>query len=109
MPINDNIKFLENIKQKFKRTISLSKYRSEITTQPKNYNLVDPVFSNIRRLFVLSFKNSNGDPTRLFFDEYYMPLVEMKDFSALIEKKTFFDQPVKKARGVWKTCWNVKK
>ena len=33
-----------------------------------------------------------------------MPLVEMKDFSALIEKKTFFDQPVKKARGVWKTC-----
>ena len=104
MPINDNIKFLENIKQKFKRTISLSKYRSEITTQPKNYNLVDPVFSNISRLFVLSFKNSNGDPTRNFFDEYYMPLVEMKDFSALIEKKTFFDQPVKKARGVWKTC-----
>ena len=25
-----------------------------------------------------------------------MPLVEMKDFSTLIEKKTFFDQPVKK-------------
>ena len=33
-----------------------------------------------------------------------MPLVEMKDFRALIEKKTFFDQPVKKASGVWKTC-----
>ena len=66
LPINDNIKFLENIKQKFKRTISLSKYRSEIATQPKKYNLVDPVFSNISRLFVLLFKNSNGDPTRIF-------------------------------------------
>ena len=33
--INDNIKFLENIKQGFRRTISWNKYRSEITTQPK--------------------------------------------------------------------------
>ena len=31
LSINDNIKFLENIKQGFKRTISWSKYRSEIT------------------------------------------------------------------------------
>ena len=31
--INDNIKFLENIKQGFRRTIPWNKYRSEITTQ----------------------------------------------------------------------------
>ena len=36
LSINDNIKFLENVKQGFKRTISWNKYRSEITTQPKN-------------------------------------------------------------------------
>ena len=35
LSINDNIKFLENIKQGFKRTISWNKYSSEITTQPK--------------------------------------------------------------------------
>ena len=35
LSVNDNIKFLENIKQGFKRTISQKKYRSEITTQPK--------------------------------------------------------------------------
>ena len=29
-------------------------------------------------------------------DEYYMPLVETKDFIALIENKPFFDQAVKK-------------
>ena len=43
----DNIKFLENIKQGFKRTIYWNKYRSEITTQTKNNNLdylTDPTF-----------------------------------------------------------------
>ena len=33
--INDNIKFLGNIKQGFRSTISWNKYRSEITTQSK--------------------------------------------------------------------------
>ena len=40
LSINDNIKFLENIKQGFKRATSWSKYRSEITTQPKT-NILD--------------------------------------------------------------------
>ena len=58
LSINDNIKFLENIKQWFKRAISWKKYRSEIT-QPKNNNLdysSDSTFRNINILFVLSFK-----------------------------------------------------
>ena len=70
LSINDNIKFLETMKQGFKRTISWNKYRSEITTQPKNNNLdclIDPTFRNINRLFVLSFKNGNNDPTRNSF------------------------------------------
>ena len=33
--INDNVKYLENIKQGLKRTIFCKKYRSEITAQPK--------------------------------------------------------------------------
>ena len=37
--LNDNIKFLENIKQGFKRMIFWNKYRSEIT-QPKNNNFL---------------------------------------------------------------------
>ena len=36
LSINDNIKFLQNIKQGFKRTISWNKHKSERTTQPKN-------------------------------------------------------------------------
>ena len=49
LSINDNMKFLENIKQGFKR-ISWNKHRSEIKTQPKNENLdylIDPSFRNL--------------------------------------------------------------
>ena len=55
--INDNIKFLENIQQEFKRTFPWNKYRSEITTQPKNNNLnylINPTFRKINRSFDLS-------------------------------------------------------
>ena len=86
------------MKQGFKRTISWNKYRSEITTQTKNNNLdymIDPTFTNNNRLFVLSFKNGNGEPTRNSFGEYYLPLVEIKGFNALIDNKSCFDQPVK--------------
>ena len=93
LSINDNIKFLENIKHGFKRTIPWSQYRSETTTQPKNSNLDylnDPTFRNIKRLFVISFKNGNDNPTRNSFDKYYMPLVEIKGFNALVDNKPFF-------------------
>ena len=104
LSINDNIKLLENIKQGFKRTISLNKYRSEITIQSKNINLdylIDPTFRNINRLYVISFKNGNDDPTTNSFDQYYIPLVEIIDFNVLIDNKPFFGQPVKNKQGAY--------
>ena len=92
LSINNNIKFLENIKQGFKRAISWNKYRSEITAQPKNNNLdyfIDPRFRNINRLFVLSFKNGEDDLSVNSFFKYYMRLVEIKDFYVLIENIPF--------------------
>ena len=103
LSINDNIKFLENIMQAFKRTISWNKYRSKIKTQPKTNNLdrlIDPTFININRLFVLLFKNGNDDPTRNSFDRYDVPFVEIKDFDALIDNKPFFISQLKKTRSV---------
>ena len=95
---NGNIKYLENIKQGFERTISWNKYRSEIITQPKNNNLdylIDPTFKNNNRLFVLSFTNGDDNPTKHSFDQYFMLLVEIKDSNTLIDNKPFFDQLVK--------------
>ena len=45
---------------------------------------------------LLSFKNGNLNITRNSFNKYYILLVEIKDFNALIDKKPFFDQLLKK-------------
>ena len=57
-------------------------------------------------MFFLSFKNGENDPTRYSFDDYYMPLVEIKDFNALIIN---WSASNKQTISVWKTYWNVKK
>ena len=46
-------------------------------------------------MLIISFKNGNNDPKRKSFDKYNMLLVEINDFNALIDNKSFFDQPVK--------------
>ena len=74
-----------------------NKYRFELTRQPRNNNLdymVDPTFRNINRFFVFSFKNGDKSATNPS-NKYYMPLVNIKDFNALIDNKQLFDQPVK--------------
>ena len=65
----------------------------------------DPTSWNNNRLFVLSFKKDNDDPTRDSFD---MPLVEIIDFNALIDNKPVFDQPVK-SKQAYEKYQNVKK
>ena len=65
LSINNNTKFLENIKQGFERANSWKKYRSEITTQTKDNNLdylIHATFRNVNRLFALSFKNGDNYP-----------------------------------------------
>ena len=56
---NDN-KLLEQLKTGFKKTIKWNKYRLEMSNQTKNNNLnylIDPAFTNVNRIFVLSFEN----------------------------------------------------
>ena len=53
--------------------------------------MIDPIFNNIDRLFVLSFKAGENHPKRCSIDKYYMPQVEINDFNALIDNKSFFD------------------
>ena len=63
--------------------------------------MIDPTFRNIDRLLVFSFKNSDDDPTRNSFDEYYMPLVEIKDFNTFIDNKLPFVQPAKNKQAAY--------
>ena len=66
-----------------------------MTNQIKNNNfnyLIDPTFTKVNRLFVLSFENEND---RTSFSKYYVPNVQIKDFNVLIDGKSFFDMPIK--------------
>ena len=55
-------------------------------------NLIDPTFTNINRLLVLSFRDGDNDPTRDSFEKCYISLVEIKDFNALTNNKLFFEK-----------------
>ena len=66
-----------------------------MTKQTKNNNLnylIDPRFTKLNRLFVLSFENQND---RTSFSKYYVPNVQIKNFDVLIDGKSFFDMPIK--------------
>ena len=105
----DDNNFLEQLKSGFKRTIKWNKYRSEMTNQTKtnhlNY-LIDPTFTKVNRLFVLSFKNEED---RTSFWKYYVPKVEMKDFNVLIDGKRFFDAPLKNKKEVHEKIMSISK
>ena len=69
-----------------------------MTVQPQNNNLnylIDPTFTNVNRLFILSFERNIIGDNRDSFSDYYVPNVEIKDFNVLIDGKSFFDLPVK--------------
>ena len=106
----NDIKLLEQLKSGFKRTIKWNKYRSQMTIQPQNNNLnylIDPTFTNVNRLFVLSFaRNIIGDDKDSFSD-YYVTNVEIKDVNVLIDRKSFFDLPVKNEEETYEKIMNM--
>ena len=96
--MNASIIFLNNLKQRFKKTISCNKYRSEITKQQKTAIWIIWLIQHLKiliRLFVLILQAGENDPTRNYFNESYMPLIDIKDCNALIDNKPSFDQPLK--------------
>ena len=77
----DDNKILEQLETRFKRAIRWNKYRSEVANQTKsnsvNY-LIDPAFTKVNRLFVLSFENEDD---RTSFLKCYVSNVEIEDFN----------------------------
>ena len=83
------------MKSGFKRTINWNKYQSKVTVQEQTRYLdylIDPSFQGVNRLFVLSFENNDG---RASYTRYYLPLVEIKEYNAMIDGQNFLNQPVK--------------
>ena len=102
LSIQDDNKLLEQLKTGFKGTIKWNKCKSEMSNQAKNTNLnylIDPMFTKINRLFVLSFENERD---RISFSKYYTPSFEIKDCNVLIDGKSFFDISIKNKEEAYK-------
>ena len=92
---DDEIKSLTNLKSGFTREIEWNKYRSQMTTEAINDYLnilIDPTFTNVKRLFVLAYQTVDD---RQSFSQFYLPKVMVKDFNVIIDKLAFFDLPIK--------------
>ena len=98
----NDMKLLEKLKSGFKKTIKWNKCRSQMTIQNNNNNinyLIDPTFTNVNRLFVLSdgrIEEDNEEKDyRDSFSHYYVLKVQIKDFNVLNDRNFFFDLPIK--------------
>ena len=58
---------------------------NQATNNNLNY-LIDPTFTKVNRLFVLSVENETD---RDSFSKHYVPKSEIKDFNVLIDRKPF--------------------
>ena len=66
-----------------------------MTTEAINNNLnilIDPTFTNVNRLFVLTYQNADD---RKSYSQFYLPKVTVKDYNVIIDKLAFFDLPIK--------------
>ena len=78
-----------------------------MTNHTKNNNLnylIDPTFTKVNRLFVLSFENEND---RTSFSKYYVPNVQTKDFNVLINGNGFFDIPIKNGEETYEQIYEM--
>ena len=55
-------------------------------------SLIDPTFTNVNRLLVLPYQNTDD---RQSFSQFYLSNVMVKDYNVIIDKLAFFDLPIK--------------
>ena len=88
-----------------------------MTVQPKNNNLnylIDSTFTNVNRLFVLSFERIAGENNTIkdrrdSFSHYYVPNARIKDFNVSIDGKSFFHLPVKNEEEAYEKIIEISK
>ena len=76
-----------------------------IQSNNKNLNyLIDPTFTKVNRLFVLSFEgiDENDVKKEILFSHYYVPNIE-KGLNVLTDGKSSFAFPVKMKKKLTKT------
>ena len=114
----DNNKLNQLLDTEIKRTVYWNEYKSKIETITQAYNdnnykrtLLDTAIPGVNRLFVAGFNDydatadGNAEPQnsintpaykveRNGFTKYFLPRVDIKDYSVLIDGRNFYDQNI---------------
>ena len=98
----DNVKLVKLLEEGFKRPVYWNEYQTKIETRNlDNNNLtrfpLDASFQGVRRLLVLAFDNTNNGANKVERNDhkrYFLPKVNITNFSLLIDGRNFYDQPI---------------
>ena len=73
----------------------------------KNLNiLIDPIFTNVNRLFVLAYQTADDIHS---YSQFYLPKVMVKDFNVIIDKLAFVDLPIKTEEEAYEKIIDISK
>ena len=92
--------------------VKWNKYRSRMTIENNNKNfnhLIDPTFSKVNSLLVMSFARNAEWNHRDSFSHYCVPNIEIKDFNVFIDGKSFFDLQIKNEEEVYEKTIEMNK
>ena len=80
-----------------------------MSTEVANNNLnilIDPAFTNVNRLFVLTYEN---DADRQSYYQFHLPKIMVKDFNVIIDKLAFFDLHIKNEEEAYEKFIDISK
>ena len=86
----------------FKRSVYWKEYQSKIETKTADdINVIrfplDAPFSGVNRLFFLAFDNTENGDNKVERDnhrKYFLPRVDITNYTVLIDGRNFYDQPI---------------
>ena len=99
MPKEGNKDFIEQQNKGFQRFIYWNEYKTKEKDEDANANIfkyitLDPSFQGFNRLFVMAFNRENNQPTRNGQQKYYLPTIDLKKCSVIIDGRNFYDNPI---------------
>ena len=95
----DNKDFIEQQNKGFQRSIYWNEYTTKEINENADANVfkyinLDPSFQGVNRLFVMTYNRADGQPTRNRQQKYYLPRIDLEKYSAIIDGRNFYDNPI---------------
>ena len=111
----ENVKLVKLLEEGLKRPVYWNKYQTKIKSRTLDNNnltrfLLDASFQGVRRLLVLAFDNTNNGANKVERNDhkrYFLPKVNITNFSLLIDGRDFYDQPINDLIKQYDKIWKI--